>query len=382
MISSNIDKDIPIKIALVVGEQSGDELGGPLIDSIRKQFPKAEFIGLGGNSMEKRGLVSFFDIKEIAVMGIVEPLLRLRKILNLRKSFKKFLIDQKPDLYIGIDSPDFNLPIAKYLKKQLGIKTIQYVSPSVWAWRKGRIKTMESSVDRVFTLFPFESEVYADSSIEVSYIGHPLSYKFPIEAEETSFEDRTLLENNNKVIALLPGSRNSEISLLGNEMLKAAKLIKNDLPEARFLMPLSSPDHKALLEQNQDTGIVEFSYGDSQEVLKFADLAIITSGTATLEALLLQTPCVTVYKTGWLSFKIIKPLLNIKYFSLPNLLANKELLPELLQDEVTPENIHTTFMSLICRDRDKYLQEFKKIHISLMAGGSDLAAKEIKEMLV
>ena len=382
MISSNIDKDIPIKIALVVGEQSGDELGGPLIDSIRKQFPKAEFIGLGGNSMEKRGLASFFDIKEIAVMGIVEPLLRLRKILNLRKNFKKFLMDQKPDLYIGIDSPDFNLPIAKYLKKQLGIKTIQYVSPSVWAWRKGRIKTMESSVDRVFTLFPFESEVYADSSLEVSYIGHPLSYKFPIEAEETSLEDRTLLENNNKVIALLPGSRNSEISLLGNEMLKAAKLIKNDLPEARFLMPLSSPDHKALLEQNQDIGIVEFSYGDSQEVLRIADLAIITSGTATLEALLLQTPCVTVYKTGWLSFKIIKPLLNIKYFSLPNLLANKELLPELLQDEVTPENIHTTFMSLICRDRDKYLQEFKKIHISLMAGGSDLAAKEIKEMLV
>jgi lipid-A-disaccharide synthase len=382
LISSNIDKNIPIKIALVVGEKSGDELGGPLIDSIRKQFPEAEFIGLGGDSMKRRGLTSFFDIKEIAVMGIVEPLLRLRKILNLRKNFKKFLIDQKPDLYIGIDSPDFNLPIAKYLKKKLGIKTIQYVSPSVWAWRKGRIKTMESSVDRVFTLFPFESEVYADSSLEVSCIGHPLAYKFPFEAEETSLEDRTLLENNNKVIALLPGSRNSEISLLGNEMLKAAKLIKNDLPEARFLMPLSSPDHKALLEQNQDTGIVEFSYGNSQEVLKSSDLAIITSGTATLEALLLQTPCVTVYKTGWLSYKIIKPLLNIKYFSLPNLLANKELLPELLQDEVTPENIHTTFMSLFRHDRDKYLQEFKKIHISLMAGGSDLAAKEIKEMLV
>ena len=382
MISSNIDKNIPIKIALVVGEKSGDELGGPLIDSIRKQFPEAEFIGLGGDSMKRRGLASFFDIKEIAVMGIVEPLLRLRKILNLRKNFKKFLIDQKPDLYIGIDSPDFNLPIAKYLKKQLGIKTIQYVSPSVWAWRKGRIKTMESSVDRVFTLFPFESEVYADSSIEVSYIGHPLSYKFPVASEETSLEDRRLLENNNIVIALLPGSRNSEISLLGNEMLRAAKLIKNDLPEARFLMPLSSLDHKKQLEESEYIEIVEFSYGNSQEVLKSADLAIITSGTATLEALLMQTPCVTVYKTGWLSFKIIKPLLNIKYFSLPNLLANKQLLPELLQDEVTPENIHTTFMSLFGHDRDKYLQEFKKIHISLMAGGSDLAAKQIKEMLV
>ena len=382
MISSNIDNNSQKKIAIVAGEKSGDELGGPLIDSLKKQFPDAEFIGLGGDSMKSKGLTSFFDIKEIAVMGIVEPLLRLRKILNLRKNFKKFLLNQKPDLYIGIDSPDFNLPIARYLKKQLGIKTIQYVSPSVWAWRKGRIKTMESSIDLVFTLFPFEGEAYADSSIRVSYIGHPLSYKFPIEGKKPFSEDRVLSKNNNKVIALLPGSRNSEVSLLGNEMLRAAKLIKNDLPEARFLMPLSSPDHKELLEEGGDKGIVEFSYGNSQEVLKSADLAIITSGTATLEALLMQTPCVTVYKTGWLSFKIIKPLLNIKYFSLPNLLANKGLLPELLQDEVTPENIHTTFMSLFRQDKEKYLQEFKKIHTSLMAGGSDLAAKEIKEMLI
>jgi|TARA_B110000093_G_scaffold50297_1_gene53847 lipid-A-disaccharide synthase len=382
LISSNIDNNSQKKIAIVAGEKSGDELGGPLIDSLKKQFPDAEFIGLGGDSMKSKGLTSFFDIKEIAVMGIVEPLLRLRKILNLRKNFKKFLLNQKPDLYIGIDSPDFNLPIARYLKKQLGIKTIQYVSPSVWAWRKGRIKTMESYIDLVFTLFPFEGEAYADSSIRVSYIGHPLSYKFPIEGKKPFFEDRVLSKNNNKVIALLPGSRNSEVSLLGNEMLRAAKLIKNDLPEARFLMPLSSPDHKELLEEGGDKGIVEFSYGNSQEVLKSADLAIITSGTATLEALLMQTPCVTVYKTGWLSFKIIKPLLNIKYFSLPNLLANKGLLPELLQDEVTPENIHTTFMSLFRQDKEKYLQEFKKIHTSLMAGGSDLAAKEIKEMLI
>ena len=382
MISSNIDNNSQKKIAIVAGEKSGDELGGPLIDSLKKQFPDAEFIGLGGDSMKSKGLTSFFDIKEIAVMGIVEPLLRLRKILNLRKNFKKFLLNQKPDLYIGIDSPDFNLPIARYLKKQLGIKTIQYVSPSVWAWRKGRIKTMESYIDLVFTLFPFEGEAYADSSIRVSYIGHPLAYKFPIEDKEIFSEDYLLSKNNNKVIALLPGSRNSEVSLLGNEMLRAAKLIKNDLPEARFLMPLSSPDHKELLEEGGDKGIVEFSYGNSQAVLKSADLAIITSGTATLEALLMQTPCVTVYKTGWLSFKIIKPLLNIKYFSLPNLLANKGLLPELLQDEVTPENIHTTFMSLFRQDKEKYLQEFKKIHTSLMAGGSDLAAKEIKEMLI
>lgn len=381
MINSSNTKNTQKKIAIVAGEKSGDELGGPLIDSIRSHFPDAEFIGLGGDSMQSRGFISFFDIKEIAVMGIVEPLLKLGKILKLRKSFKKFLLDQKPDIYIGIDSPDFNLPIAKYLKKEMGIKTIQYVSPSVWAWRKGRIKTMESSVDLVFTLFPFEGGAYTDSSIRISYIGHPLSYKFPIEGNKTFSEDSVLSEENNHVIALLPGSRNSEVSLLGNEMLRAAKLIKTDLPEARFLMPLSSPDHKGLIKE-EDEGIIEFSYGNSQEVLKIADLAIITSGTATLEALLMQTPCVTVYKTGWLSFKIIKPLLNIKYFSLPNLLANKGLLPELLQDEVTPENIHTTFMSLFKQDKEKYLQEFKKIHKSLMSGGSDLAAKEIKEMLV
>lgn len=380
--SSHINSNTQKKIAIVAGEKSGDQLGGPLMDSIRKQFPDVEFIGLGGDSMKSRGLDSFFDIKEIAVMGIVEPLLRLRKILRLRKSFKNFLFNQKPDLYIGIDSPDFNLPIAKYIRRYLGIKTIQYVSPSVWAWRKGRIKSMESSVDLVFTLFPFEAKAYIDSPIKVSYIGHPLSYKFPIEEEDVISKDSVLAENNNKVIALLPGSRNSEVSLLGNEMVKAAKLIKNDLPKARFLMPLSSKHHRNLLEKNEDDGLIEFSYGNSQEVLEIADLAIITSGTATLEALLMRTPCITVYKTNWLSFKIIKPLLNIKYFSLPNLLANKELLPELLQDEVTPENIHKIFMSLLEQNQEKYLQEFRKIHASLRAGGSDLAAKEIKEMLV
>lgn len=377
----SINSSAQKKIAIVVGEKSGDELGGPLMDSIRKEFPDADFIGLGGDSMKSRGFTSFFDIKEIAVMGIVEPFLRLRKILRLRKSFKEFLMDQKPDLYIGIDSPDFNLPIAKYLKKELNIQTIQYVSPSVWAWRKGRIKTMESSVDRVFTLFPFEAEAYKDSSIKVSYIGHPLSYKFPIQDKIIS-EQSVVPENNSNIIALLPGSRNSEVSLLGNEMLEAARLIKNDLPEAKFLMPLSSVDHKNLLNIEEDDGLIEFSYGNSQDVLKNADWAIITSGTATLEALLMRTPCVTVYKTNWLSFKIIKPLLNIKYFSLPNLLADTELLPELLQNEVTPENVHTTFMSLLEHNKEKYLQEFKKIHLSLMAGGSDLAAKEIKEMLV
>jgi lipid-A-disaccharide synthase len=169
-----------IKIAIIAGEKSGDQLGGPLMEAIKIHYPNAEFIGVGGDSMKKQGLNSFFNMEDIAVMGIIEPLLSLRKILRLRRDVNFFFKNQNPSLFIGIDSPDFNLPIAKFLKNELNIKTVQYVSPSVWAWRKGRIKKMEKSIDAVFTLFPFEKEAYKNSSIEAYFIGHPLAYKIQI----------------------------------------------------------------------------------------------------------------------------------------------------------------------------------------------------------
>jgi len=370
-----------IKIAIIAGEKSGDQLGGPLMEAIKVHYPNAEFIGVGGDSMKEQGLNSFFNMEDIAVMGIIEPLLSLRKILRLRRDVKFFFKNQNPSLFIGIDSPDFNLPIAKFLKNELNIKTVQYVSPSVWAWRKGRIKKMEKSIDAVFTLFPFEQEAYKNSLIEAYFIGHPLAYKIPILIEKKILREERGFANSQKVIALLPGSRKSEVSLVGNQLVKAAQLIKADFPETRFLMPLANPDHQKLIKIDNDNGLIEFSVGDSREILAVSDLAIITSGTATLESLLFKTPCVTVYKINWLSFKIIKPLLKISNFSLPNLLAEKKLLPELLQNEVTPQNIHQNFLEIHNKMNETYVKEFTAIHESLRAGGSPYAAKIIKELI-
>ena len=370
-----------IKIAIVAGEKSGDHLGGPLIQEIKKLYPQSIFVGLGGKKMQEQGLKSLFNMEEIAVMGIIEPLLNLRKLLKLRKKLKDYFLKEKPDLFIGIDSPDFNLPISRYLKNNLSIKTLQYVSPSIWAWRSGRIKKMELSIDAVLTLFPFEKEAYSNSSIVAHFIGHPLAYEIPLLDESNINEGIGDQEKLEKKIALLPGSRKSEVTLIGNVMVNAAILIKHKYPDVTFLMPLASEEHKQLITNNNLSEFIQFSYGNSKEILSQSDLAVITSGTATLEAVLYKTPCVVVYKTGWLSYKLIKPLLKIKNFSLPNLLAKKELLPELLQEQVTPQNIADELENIVNNKEINFHDEFRLIHESLRAGGSVKAAEVIKGLL-
>ena len=363
-----------LKIAIVAGEKSGDDLGGPLMASLNKLHTDISFIGVGGNKMSDEGLSSFFSLERIAVMGIIEPLLKLRELLSLRRKLNNFLLKEKPDIFIGIDSPDFNLPIAKFLKKELGIKTVQYVSPSVWAWRKGRIKSMEKSIDTVITLFPFEGDVYKESKVNTCYVGHPLAYKLngDINKKES--------EGENIDIALLPGSRRSEIVMLADEMIKAAKVLKEKNSNYKFHMPLSDKNHLSLIKESLNE-VIEISFNNSQEILSKCKMAVITSGTATLEALLLRTPCVTVYKTNWLSYKIIKPLLRIDYFSLPNLLYGGVLTPELLQDDVTSKNIIEGINSIEKKGLDYFVNEFDKIHSTLKAGGSETAAKEVYDLL-
>ena len=361
------------KIAIVAGEKSGDELGGPLMEALKKSYPDISFVGIGGDKMTSQGLNSFFEMNKISVMGIIEPLLNIRKLLRLRKELKAFLLKEAPDIFIGIDSPDFNLPLAKFLKKTNKTKTVQYVSPSVWAWRKGRVKSMEKFIDSVLTLFPFEEVSYMDSMINVSYVGHPLSYYIKM-------DEKDLNKKIDKSIALLPGSRNSEITQIGNLMVKAARELKKENPDYTFFMPLASRHHLALLEEGTDD-IINISYGDSQEVLKKSKLAIITSGTATLESVLSFTPCVTLYRTNWLSYKLIKPLLTIEYFSLPNLISGKKLLPELLQDELTTENIKNSLDDIHRKGFEYYLEEFKSLKDSLQAGGALKASQEIIKLL-
>ena len=371
MTSSNDKKTI--KIAIVAGEKSGDELGAPLMHFLKVNHPNIEFIGVGGSRMISEGLDSFFEMSEISVMGIIEPLVNLRRLLKLRKSLKEFLSRENPDIFIGIDSPDFNIPIAKFLKNKIDIPTVQYVSPSVWAWRKGRIKTMEKCIDHVITLFPFEKKAYLDSTIDVSYIGHPLAYS--IEMTEEDVNTKTT-----NTIALLPGSRKSEILSMGDLMIKVAKQLKKINSEFTFSLPLADANHLSLFNEEIED-YIHVTIGDSKEVLKNSEIALITSGTATLESALSYTPCVTLYKTNFLSYLIIKPLLMIKNFSLPNLILEEEFLPELLQSKVTDKNILNAVHEITDNGIGHYFNKFDQIKSTLQAGGPAKAAEEVIKLI-
>ena len=382
--SSNIDnkENKEIKIALVAGEESGDQLGASLIKDLKRIFPSSSFIGVGGRKMQEEGLNSFFEMKKISVMGILEPLMKISELLNLRKELKEYLSVEAPDIFIGIDSPDFNLSVSKHLKRQ-EIKTVQYVSPSIWAWRKGRIKTIEKSVDKVLTLFPFELLAYSESPVEASFVGHPLAHKIPRVLNKESIRNTKFhLNEGKKMIALLPGSRKSEVKMIGEVLLKTAKLIKELEENACFFMPLADIGHKELIPNWQDYPWVNFSEKNAQDVLAGSHLGIVTSGTASLEAALFKTPVVVVYKTSWITYLLVKPLLRIKQFSLPNLLAGSSILPELLQYEVTDKNLFNAYKDLENNfSFDNSIAPFEKIHLELIADGPDTAAKVIADMI-
>ena len=380
--SSNIDnkENKEIKIALVAGEESGDQLGASLIKDLKRIFPSSSFIGVGGRKMQEEGLNSFFEMKKISVMGILEPLMKISELLNLRKELKEYLSVEAPDIFIGIDSPDFNLSVSKHLKRQ-EIKTVQYVSPSIWAWRKGRIKTIEKSVDRVLTLFPFELLAYSESTVEASFVGHPLAHKIPIDLNKVELRNKKFHLDKEKMIALLPGSRKSEVKMIGEILLKTASLIKDSDEDTKFFMPLADIRHKELIPNWEDYPWVTFSEKNAQDVLSASHLGIVTSGTASLEAALFKTPVIVVYKTSWITYLLVKPLLRIKQFSLPNLLAGSAILPELLQYEVTDKNLFKAYKDLKNNNSNNLLAAFEKIHSELKADGPDTAAKVIADMI-
>ena len=379
--SINYKSSQNFKIAIVAGEKSGDELGGPLICSLKEMFPKADFIGIGGPKMIGAGLKSLFDIDRISVMGIIEPFLNIFELLSLRKRLKDYLVTQTPDIFIGIDAPDFNLPISRYLKVKRGITTVQYVSPSVWAWREGRIKTIEKSVDKVLTLFPFESEAYKGSSVSVSFVGHPLAYRFSENINKKEIREKKSLDPKAKIVALLPGSRRSEVSRMAEVFLKTARKIRESNESTLFFMPFAEISHQALVNNLKNYDWVNFSVGDSQEVLSYSDIGIVTSGTASLEAALLRTPVVVAYKTSWLTYNLVKPLLKISQFALPNLLAEKKILPELIQSEVTSYNLLNEFNNLNEKNYQDCIKMFDQIHSKLKSKGPNSAANCIAEML-
>jgi lipid-A-disaccharide synthase len=326
-----------LRIALVAGEASGDILGAGLMRALKAQHPAVEFIGVGGPLMQAEGLTSYFPMERLSVMGLVEVLGRLRELLARRKLLIQTLIEEKPDVFIGIDAPDFTLNIELKLR-QAGIKTVHYVSPSVWAWRQKRVLKIREGCDLMLTLLPFEARFYEEKGVPVRFVGHTLADTIPLQADRAAARAELGLPDG-PLVALMPGSRGGEVGRLASVFFDAAERLQSMKPGIRFVLPCASPQRRAQIETLLEGRNLPLTLLDGKSHLALAacDAVLIASGTATLEALLYKRPMVVAYRLAPLTFWILKRMVKSPYISLPNLLAQRLLVPELLQDDATPE---------------------------------------------
>ncbi len=375
----------PLRIGLVVGEASGDQLGAGLIAALQKGQPDTIFEGVGGPQMQALGCISLYPMETLSVMGLVEPLKRLPALLRMRRGLVEHFIAQPPDVFIGIDAPDFNLGIELRLKKA-GIPTVHYVSPSVWAWRQGRIKKIARAVNHMLTLLPFEADFYQRHNVPVTFVGHHLADELPLEPDMRGARAQLNLPSNTPIIALLPGSRQSEVALLGQLFLDAARLCLKENPALSFVLPAANPARRqqidALLAEAGDLPVKVLD-GQSHLAMEAADVVLLASGTTALEAMLLKKPMVVSYKTGWLTHAIISRMLKVPFVSLPNLLAGRELVPEVLQDDATAERLAEL---LLARLGDtalaiKLRSDFTKIHQQIKCNGNEKAAEAVLSVI-
>ncbi|MBX8485428.1 lipid-A-disaccharide synthase [Pseudomonas cichorii] len=369
-----------LRIALVAGEASGDILGSGLMRAIKARHPDVEFMGVGGPLMEAEGMVSSFPMERLSVMGLVEVLGRLRELLARRKLLVQTLIDEKPDVFIGIDAPDFTLNIELQLRRA-GIKTVHYVSPSVWAWRQKRVLKIREGCDLMLTLLPFEARFYEEKGVPVRFVGHPLADIIPLESDRPAARAELGL-GDGPVVALMPGSRGGEVGRLGSLFFDTAERLLAQRPGLRFVLPCASPQRRAQVEQllqGRDLPITLLD-GRSHVALAACDAVLIASGTATLEALLYKRPMVVAYRLAPLTFWILKRLVKSPYVSLPNLLAQRLLVPELLQDDATPEALARTLLPLL-DDGQAQTAGFDEIHRTLRRDASNQAADAVLSLL-
>ena len=369
-----------MRVALVAGEASGDILGAGLMQALKAQYPQIEFIGIGGPLMQAQGLNSYFPMERLSVMGLVEVLGRLPELLSRRKRLINTLIAAKPDVFIGIDAPDFNLTLELKLR-QAGIKTVHYVSPSVWAWRQKRVLKIREACDLMLTLFPFEAQFYQDHQVPVRFVGHPLADTIPQQADRAAARDALSLSQDQPVVALMPGSRGGEVSRLGSLFLDAAVRLRTLRPGIQFVLPCSSPERRAQIEQmlvGLDLPLTLLN-GRSHEALAACDAVLIASGTATLEALLYKRPMVVAYKVAPLTYRILKRLVTSAYISLPNLLAERLLVPEMIQDAATPEALAQLLAPLL-DGGEVQTEGFDVIHRALRRDASVQAAQAVLQL--
>ena len=379
----------PLRIGIVAGEASGDILGVGLMRAIKERHPDAVFEGIGGPEMIAEGFTTLVQMERLSVMGFIEILGRLPEILRIKKKIEAHFINHPPDVYVGIDSPDFNLRVETTLRKR-GIKTIQYVGPSVWAYRENRIKKIALAVDMVLTLLPFETEVYKKNNIMVRFVGHTLADKVDvhtdIEADKAQARMELGLVADKRIIVLLPGSRKGEVKRLAGIFIQAAKQCARNHPELQFIIPCVNKYRKIQLEKilHLHNCGAEFNLLDGQShiAIKAADLALMASGTVALEALLYKRPMIVCYRINPLTYMVVSRMLKVPYISLPNLLANRAIVPEYLQTEVTEDILAKEMHEFLsCKDKgDKQIEQFAVIHQSIRCDADRTAANSVLEI--
>jgi len=383
-----------MRIGIVAGEASGDILGAALMVAIQQRYPECIFEGIGGPRMQAAGCSSFFPMDRLAVMGLVEPLKRLPELLHIRGFLKRHFERKPPDLFIGIDSPDFNLNIENHLHR-LGIKTAHYVSPSVWAWRQKRIFKIKQSVDLMLTLFPFEAAFYQQHGVPVEFVGHPLADQIPLTNDSTVARNLLGLDLQKQLVALLPGSRATEVSLMGPIVIETALWCLQHDPSIGFVIPaLNSERYQQLTQMLATPGIeylqatgrplpVTLLTGHSQDAMAAADAVLMASGTTTLEALLLKKPMVVIYKMAPLSAWLLRRLVKSKFISLPNLLTGSALVPEVLQENTRADVLGPLLMDVLknTHQRELLLTRFDAIHRDLRRNASERAADALLKLM-
>lgn len=375
-----------MRVGILAGESSGDLLGAGLIRELKKHCPELIVTGIGGPAMIAEGCESLFEMERLSVMGLVEPLFRLPELFNIRRKLYQYFLNHRPDVFIGIDSPDFNLGLEMKLRRA-GIPVVHYVSPSVWAWRQKRIHKIAKAADLVLTLFPFETEFYKKHHVPAKFVGHPLADLIPLKPDKQGARKKLGLDADAIYIALLPGSRQHELKYLAELFVESAKRCHEKKPEIKFITSAVSDERN---QQFQDyfTRLmpalpVTFFQGCSHDVMNAADVVLVTSGTATLETMLFKRPMVIAYRMANLTWQIGRRVVKIPFIGLPNILAGKLQVPELLQDAATPENISAALLDFLDHPEKIALLEndFSAIHQGMRCNADQQAAKAVMELI-
>ncbi|OCG14514.1 lipid-A-disaccharide synthase [Gilliamella sp. wkB292] len=376
--------DKPFTVALVAGETSGDILGAGLICALRKLHPNIQFIGIAGPKMQAEGCQAWYEMDELSVMGIVEVLGRLRRILSIRQDITKRLIALKPDVFIGIDAPDFNLSLEGRLK-QAGIKTIHYVSPSVWAWKQKRVFKIKRNTNLILVFLPFEKAFYDKFDVPCRFIGHKMADDIPLIPDQFAMRQQLGIPLNNRCLALLPGSRHAEVTLLSAPFLQAAQLLQQRFPDLHIVVPLANAKRRQEFEQIKAQIApnlkVQLFDGQAREAMIASNAAILASGTVALECMLAKCPMVVGYKMKAFTFWLAKKLIKTPYVSLPNILAGKAIVPELLQHDCTPENIANHVIPLLESDNTELKATFLSLHKQIRCNADEQAAQAVLDVL-